>query len=183
RREAGRWFVSFTCEVERADRTPSRADTVIGVDLGIKHLAVFSDGRPTAESPRHYDSARRKLGRLSRTAARRLGPDRRTGQQPSKRWQCADAARNRVHYRTANLRRDALHKLTTSLAREYGTIVVEDLNVSGMLRTADSPAAWPTPGSARSGVNSPTKPGGTAERSKWRTAGSPAARRVPDAGQ
>ncbi|MFD7055685.1 IS607 family element RNA-guided endonuclease TnpB [Streptomyces mirabilis] len=134
RREAGRWFVSFSCEVERADRTPSRADTVVGVDLGIKHLAVFSDGRPTAESPRHYDSARRKLGRLSRTAARRLGPDRRTGQQPSKRWQRADAARNRVHYRTANLRRDALHKLTTSLAREYGTIVVEDLNVSGMLR-------------------------------------------------
>ncbi|KPI17247.1 transposase IS891/IS1136/IS1341 family, partial [Actinobacteria bacterium OK006] len=124
RREAGRWFVSFTCEVERTDRTPSRADTVIGVDLGIKHLAVFSDGRPTAESPRHYDTARRKLGRLSRTAARRLGPDRRTGQQPSKRWQCADAARNRVHYRTANLRRDALHKLTTSLAREYGTIGV-----------------------------------------------------------
>ncbi|MFE2491644.1 IS607 family element RNA-guided endonuclease TnpB [Streptomyces mirabilis] len=134
RREAGRWFVSFTCEVERADRTPSRTDTVIGVDLGIKHLAVFSDGRPTAENPRHYDTARRKLGRLSRTVARRLGPDRRTGQQPSKRWQRADAARNRVHYRTANLRRDALHKLTTSLAREYGTIVVEDLNVSGMLR-------------------------------------------------
>ncbi|MGW0633407.1 RNA-guided endonuclease TnpB family protein [Streptomyces sp. NPDC002758] len=44
------------------------------------------------------------------------------------------AARNRVHYRTANLRRDALHKLTTSLAREYGTIVVEDLNVAGMLK-------------------------------------------------
>jgi putative transposase len=39
-----------------------------------------------------------------------------------------------VHYRTANLRRDALHKLTTSLARHYGTVVVEDLNVSGMLR-------------------------------------------------
>jgi putative transposase len=126
--------VSFTCEVERTDRTPSRADTVIGVDLGLKHLAVFSDGRPTAENPRHYDTARRKLGRLSRTVARRLGPDRRTGQQPSKRWQRADAARNRVHYRTANLRRDALHKLTTSLAREYGTIVVEDLNVSGMLK-------------------------------------------------
>ncbi|KAF5990663.1 hypothetical protein BOG92_000385 [Streptomyces sp. WAC00263] len=39
-----------------------------------------------------------------------------------------------MHYRTANLRRDAIHKLTTSLAREYGTIVVEDLNVAGMLK-------------------------------------------------
>jgi putative transposase len=134
RREGGRWFVSFTCEVEKTDRTPARADAVIGVDLGIKTLAVFSDGRPAADNPKYYDAARRKLGRLSRTVSRRQGPDRRTGQRPSKRWQRANAARNRVHYRTANLRADALHKLTTSLAREYGTVVVEDLNVAGMLK-------------------------------------------------
>ncbi|MFF1260949.1 MULTISPECIES: RNA-guided endonuclease TnpB family protein [unclassified Streptomyces] len=46
----------------------------------------------------------------------------------------ANAARNRVHYRVANLRADALHKLTTAVTAEYGTIVVEDLNVAGMLR-------------------------------------------------
>jgi putative transposase len=39
-----------------------------------------------------------------------------------------------VHHRVGNLRRDAIHKLTTGLAREYGTVVVEDLNVSGMLK-------------------------------------------------
>ncbi|MFI1701474.1 IS607 family element RNA-guided endonuclease TnpB [Streptomyces bobili] len=134
RREAGRWFVSFTVEVERAERAPTRPDAVIGVDLGIKTLAVFSDGRPAAANPRHYDTARRKLGCLARRVSRRQGPDRRTGQAPSNRWHRANEARNRVHYRTANLRRDALHKLTTSLAREYGTVVVEDLNVAGMLK-------------------------------------------------
>lgn len=134
RREAGRWFVSFTCQVERADLTPARPDAVIGVDLGIKTLAVFSDGRPAAENPKHYDAARRKLARLSRTVSRRQGPDRRTGQQPSQRWQRANDQRNRVHHRSANLRRDGIHKLTTSLAAEYGTIVVEDLNVCGMVR-------------------------------------------------
>jgi IS605 OrfB family transposase len=134
RREAGRWFASFTVEVQRAERTPARPDAVIGVDLGVKTLAVFSDDRAPAGNPGHYDAARRKLGRLSRSVSRRKGPDRRTGQKPSNRWRRASEARNRVHYRTANLRRDAIHKLTTSLAAEYGTIVVEDLNVAGMVK-------------------------------------------------
>jgi IS605 OrfB family transposase len=134
RAEAGRWFVSFTVEAQRAERTPARPDAVVGVDLGVKTLAVFSDGRPPAENPRHYDAARRKLARLSRAVSRRQGPDRRTGRQPSNRWRKANAARNRVHHRVTNLRRDAIHKLTTALARQYGTIVVEDLNVAGMVQ-------------------------------------------------
>jgi IS605 OrfB family transposase len=134
RLDAGRWYVSLCVDVERGDRTPKRPDAVIGVDLGIKTLAVFSDGRPAAENPKHYDAARRKLARLSRTVSRRTGPDRRTRQEPSKRWLKANDQRNRVHHRTACLRRDAIHKLTTEPAREYGTVVVEDLNVSGMLK-------------------------------------------------
>ncbi|MET7540601.1 IS607 family element RNA-guided endonuclease TnpB [Streptomyces sp. NPDC005507] len=134
RREAGRWFVSFTVEVERDERTPARPDAVIGVDLGVKTLAVFSDGRPAAKNPQHYDTARRKLRRLSRTVSRRQGPDRRTGRRPSNRWRRADAQRNKVHHQVTALRRDKIHKLTTSLAREYGTIVVEDLNVAGMVK-------------------------------------------------
>ncbi|MEU9074007.1 IS607 family element RNA-guided endonuclease TnpB [Kitasatospora sp. NPDC048538] len=131
---AGRWHVSFTVEVERGNHQPSRPGAVVGVDLGIRTLAVFSDGRPAMENPKHYDAACRKLARLSRTVARRVGPDRIAGQRPSKRWLKANDARNRVHHRVAALRRDAIHKLTTELAREYGTIVVEDLNVAGMLK-------------------------------------------------
>ncbi|MEV6700936.1 IS607 family element RNA-guided endonuclease TnpB [Streptomyces sp. NPDC051453] len=134
RREAGRWFVSFTVEVEREARTPARPDAVIGVDLGVKTLAVFSDGRPAAQNPQHYDSARQKLRSLSRTVSRRQGPDRRTGRRPSNRWRRADAQRNKVHHQVTALRRDQIHKLTTGLAREYGTIVVEDLNVAGMVK-------------------------------------------------
>jgi putative transposase len=134
RAEAGRWFVSFTVQVQRAERTPARPGAVVGVDLGIKTLTVFSDGQPAAANPKHYDTARRKLARLSRAVSRRQGPDRRTGAQPSNRWRKANTARNRVHHRVANLRTDAIHKLTTALARTYATIVVEDLNVSGMVR-------------------------------------------------
>ena len=134
RAEAGRWFACFTVEVQRAVRAPARPDAVVGVDLGIKTLATFSDGRPPAANPKHYDAARRKLARASRATSRRQGPDRRTGARPSHRWRKANAARNRVHHRTVNLRADAIHKLTTALARTYGTIVVEDLNVAGMVK-------------------------------------------------
>jgi putative transposase len=134
RAEAGRWFVSFTVQVARAERTPARPDAVVGVDLGVKTLAVFSDGRSAVQNPKHYEAARRKLARLSRAASRKQGPDRRTGRQASNRWRRANAVRNRVHHRTVNLRRDAIHKLTTALAREYGSIVVEDLHVGGMVK-------------------------------------------------
>jgi putative transposase len=98
---------------------------VIGVDLGMKTLAVFSDGRPAVDNPKHLGSALRKLRRACRTVSRRRGPDRRSGQVPSNRWRTANKARNRVYYRAPHVRRDAIHKLTTGLAGEYGTIVVE----------------------------------------------------------
>jgi putative transposase len=106
---------------------------VIGVDLGVKSLAVISHGTVVA-NPRHYDAARRRLARASRTVSRRQGPDRRTGRTASNRWLKANERRNKIHYAVVNQRRDAIHKLTTTLAREYGTVVVEDLNVAGMIR-------------------------------------------------
>src|SRR5258708_39262263 len=74
--------------------------------------------------------------------ARRQGPaviDPATGRKvarrdPSAGWQKAKTDLARAHHRVAALRRDGLHKLTTAIAREYGHVVVEDLNVSGMLR-------------------------------------------------
>lgn len=137
RHERGRWFVSFQAEVKRDLVRVTRPDVAVGIDLGVKTLAVMADGTGeirTAPNPGHYDRAREQLRRASRVVSRRQGPDRRTGQQPSKRWEKANAQRNKVHHRVANLREDALHKLTTAVAAEYGTVVAEDLNVAGMLR-------------------------------------------------
>ncbi|WGD41111.1 IS607 family element RNA-guided endonuclease TnpB [Streptomyces cathayae] len=137
RHERGRWFVSFQAEVKRDLERVARPDVAVGIDLGVKTLAVMADSTgEIRQVPNlgHYDTARRQLRRASRIVSRRQGPDRRTGRQPSKRWEKANAQRNKVHHRVANLRADALHKLTTSVAAEYGTVVVEDLNVAGMLR-------------------------------------------------
>ncbi|NIK62395.1 IS607 family element RNA-guided endonuclease TnpB [Kribbella shirazensis] len=135
--ERGRWFVSLTVEQDTPARTPRRPDAVVGVDLGIKSLAVLAEpnGEPhTVPNPKHHDASLRKLGKLARRASRRRGPDRRTGRLPSNRWKRANAQRNRVHHRVAYQRADALHKFTSAIAAEYGTVVVEDLNVAGMLR-------------------------------------------------
>jgi putative transposase len=107
------------------------------VNLGIKTLAVIATSTgDTFEvaNPRHLGKALRKVRRLARTVSRRQGPDRRTHQAPSNRWRRADAARNRALGKVTDQRRDAIHKLTTALASTYGTVVVEDLHVAGMIR-------------------------------------------------
>lgn len=136
RREAGRWFCSFTVEVTRKTGSPAHPEAVIAVDLGVKSLAVLSDGQ-VIDNPRHLAAGLRKLRRLSRRAARQMGPyepTTKTRRVPSKNWADSQRAMALAHARVGNLRRDSLHKLTSSLAAIYGTLVVEDLNVAGMIR-------------------------------------------------
>jgi len=129
---AGQWFVSFCVQIQRTDPAPAHPTTAVGVDLGIKSLAVLSTGQ-TVPNPKHLELAQRALRRLQRQAARRRGPDPRTKQQPSRRWRKTQARIAKLHARVANARRDGLHKLTTCLVRTYGVVVLEDLNVAGML--------------------------------------------------
>ncbi|GAA0370419.1 IS607 family element RNA-guided endonuclease TnpB [Micromonospora gifhornensis] len=133
RRDGSRWHVASTVEVERAERVPVRPTSVVGVDVGIKHLAVLTNDE-LVPNPRHLADAQQRMRSLGRSLSRKIGPDRRTGRRASKRWQRAATRLGRAHARVANLRRDGMHKLTTRLAREHGTVVVEDLNVAGMLR-------------------------------------------------
>jgi putative transposase len=135
RYERGRWFVSFTVERDPlvGGSAASEPDAVVGVDLGIKVLAVLSTGEVVA-NPKPLQRAQRHLRRLSRRLSRRRGRDRRSGQVPSRRWERAAAALGKAHGRVADLRRDAQHKFTTDLSARYGTVVVEDLNVAGMVR-------------------------------------------------
>ncbi|HEU5331607.1 MAG TPA: IS607 family element RNA-guided endonuclease TnpB [Actinocrinis sp.] len=131
--ERGRWFASFAVETEVSRPAPRHPDAVAGVDLGVKTLAVLSTGEEV-QNPRHMSGALRKLRRLSRAVSRRQGPDRRAGQKPSNRWRRASAALGRAQGRVADQRKDGLHKLTSRLASEFGTVVIEDLNVAGMVK-------------------------------------------------
>ncbi|MGH3634617.1 MAG: RNA-guided endonuclease TnpB family protein, partial [Mycobacterium sp.] len=131
--QRGRWHVSFSVELPDVESAPRTGGRVVGVDLGIKHLAVLSTGE-IVSNPRHLDAAQQTLRRAQRVCARRRGPDRRTRQEPSNRWRKARARADRVHTRVGNLRRDAIHQLTTRLVAEHDTIVIEDLAVANMVR-------------------------------------------------
>jgi putative transposase len=122
---ADHWFVSFTVEVQRAIPISNGKPSVVGVDVGVRQLAVLSTGQ-TVPNPHALKGSLRQLRRLNRELARR-----RPG---SKRRRKTRRRLARVHARAANLRRDALHKVTTSLATQHGTVVVEDLHVAGMVR-------------------------------------------------
>jgi putative transposase len=124
-RTADRWFVSFTVEVQRTIPAGNGHDTVVGVDVGIRHLATLSTGA-TIPNPRALERSLRKLRRLNQELARR--------KPSSSRREITRRKLSRVHARAANLRRDALHKLTTTLATQHGTVVVEQLNLAGMVR-------------------------------------------------
>ncbi len=123
--EDDRWFVSFTCEVDRARGCPAGPTSVVGVDAGVRHLAVLSTGE-AVPNPRPLHGALRRIARLHRTMSRRT--------RGSGRWQQTRRQLARAYRRAACIRADAMHKLTTKLARTHSTIVVERLHVAGMMR-------------------------------------------------
>lgn len=141
--ERGRWFVAFSVELlgtsaVNAQQRPT--EPLVGVDLGITHLAVpstpvpgVSDQHGMVANTDHLNDAQRKLRRLQRQAARRHGPEKRSGSIPSARWLRTHLQISRLHAQIANARSDGLHKLTTALADQFAVVVVEDLNVAGML--------------------------------------------------
>jgi len=120
---AGRWFVSVACEREIV--VPINTGQPIGVDLGINHLAVTSDGQ-VFEAPRPLKKLLKKLKHLSRQHSRK----QKGGQNRKK------AARRlaKVHYRIACVRANTLHEITTALAKNHSLVAVEDLNVRGMMK-------------------------------------------------
>ena len=124
-RTASRWFVSISVEVDLPVIPCENQAGTIGVDLGIRKLATFSDGT-TIDGPKPLRRALRRFRRLSRSLSRKAKGSRNR-----------DKARQRLsrcHARIANIRSDCLHKLTSHLVGRHGCIVIEDLNVKGMAR-------------------------------------------------
>jgi putative transposase len=143
---SGTWFVSFAVERSPKHRRPRRPDAVVGMDLGLRRLAVLSTGEHF-ENPRPVAGALHRLRRLQRSldrqrrAANPGNYDERGMVKPgprkwrrSKRMLRTQVRVARLHERISNLRMENAHQLTTYLTRGFGVIGVESLNVAGMLR-------------------------------------------------
>ena len=124
RRRANRWFVSVTVEEDLLDPLAVQGAPV-GVDLGVKSLATLSDGT-TFANPRALGRRLRKLKQLHRSLSRK--------EKGSKNHEKAKLRLAIMYLRFFNVRRDTLHKLTTYLTKSHSKVVIEDLNVSWMLK-------------------------------------------------
>ncbi len=122
-KKAGDWYISFRYECESKPTPKKRA--VIGVDVGINTLATCSDGTKYS-NVKAYKQAKKRLTRYQRRVKKKeLG---------SKNRAKALKRLAKAHKKVADIRADTLHKLTTWLAKNHSTIVIENLNVSGMLK-------------------------------------------------
>ena len=121
--QASRWFVSLN--VEEEIEIPKNNGDIVGVDLGIEKLATVSDGTKF-ENPKSLSRNKRKLKRAQREVSRR--------KKGSNNRKKSVRKLQRIHTEIENIRKDTIHKITTWLTKNKSTIVIEDLNISGMVK-------------------------------------------------
>ncbi|MBM0258882.1 transposase [Micromonospora sp. 4G55] len=158
---AGRYFASFVVTIPDQPLPP--AGTEVGIDLGLTHFAVLSDGTKVT-APKLLRRAARKLKRLQQDLSRK--------QRGSQNRKKAVVKVARAHARVADTRRDWQHKLSTAIIRDNQAVYVEDLCVVGLGRPGS-----PSPCTTRAGPASPpcwsTRPPDTGVLSPGSTGSSP----------
>ncbi|MEV4562631.1 transposase [Nonomuraea sp. NPDC049419] len=121
---AGRYFASFV--VETGDEPLPETVAEVGIDLGLTHFAVLSDGRKIG-NPRFLRRAERRLKKAQQALSRKA--------KGSANRKKAVVKVARAHARVADARRDFAHKLSTQIIRDNQAVMVEDLAVKGLART------------------------------------------------
>ena len=129
-RTAGMWFACF-CIEDGENPPPVKAGPTIGVDVGVGTMAVCSDGT-TVENPKALAGGIKLLRRLDKAIARSRNVHGRSNH--SNRRERLYVKRRKAHARIVNVRNDHHHKATTAIAKSAGRVVVETLNVAGMVR-------------------------------------------------
>ncbi len=140
---SGKYFASILTEIEGDNPTVSTEGKVIGVDLGLTHFAITSDGCKVSkyDNPRHLAKHEKNLKRKQQKLAKK--------QKGSNSRNKAKKTVAKVYERVTKSRQDFLHKLSRKLVNENQVVVVENLNVKGMvlnhnLAKAISDVGWGT---------------------------------------
>jgi putative transposase len=140
---AGKWYVSI--QTRREVEVPTASGEPIGIDVGIARFATFSNGEylaPLNSFKRHEDA----LAKAQRQMSRKI--------KYSSNWRKAKARVQRIHSRIADVRNDFLHKSTAAISKSHALVVMEDLQVRNMSRSAAGSAERPGRNvRAKSGLN------------------------------
>ncbi|HIF2875846.1 TPA: RNA-guided endonuclease InsQ/TnpB family protein [Salmonella enterica] len=140
----GKWYISIQTECEVSVPVHSSA-SMVGLDTGVAKLATLSDGT-VFEPVNSFQKNQKKLARLQRQLSRKV--------KFSNNWQKQKRKIQRLHSRIANVRRDYLHKVTTTISKSHAMIVIEDLRVSNMSKSAAGTVSQPGRNvRAKSGLN------------------------------
>jgi putative transposase len=123
--QAGKWFVSLKVEEELPEPTNKTNLPVVGVDVGIKTLATCSDGI-RFENPQALRKGTIKLKKLQRSLNRKV-------KGSSNRKKAKEKLANQ-HFKISNIRKNALHQCSNAITKRASVIILEDLNVVGMLK-------------------------------------------------
>ena len=126
-RMADGWYISVLVETEDTLKANSNGGA-IGIDLGLKTFATLSKGVPV-KGPKPHRALGKRLRRLNQSLSRKT--------QGSANFRKAKAKLSKLHKRIADIRQDAVHKLSHRIATEFSVIGIEDLNVRGMSRNGN----------------------------------------------
>ena len=133
-RRNGRYYASIIYDSKTSPRKsqPPTKEQTLGIDLGISHLATYSDGIKT-DNPRHLKKHEQKLAEVQQKLSKQ--------QKGSKGYERTKLRLGKAHEKVSNTRKDFLHKLTTSIVenQDYTSIAIEDLAVKDMLQDNNKP--------------------------------------------
>lgn len=141
---AGKWYVSI--QTEREVKEPKHpSESVIGIDMGVAKFATLSDGssiEPLNSFRKHEKILAKQQKRLSKKV------------KFSRNWQKQKAKIQRQHQKISNVRKDFLHKQTTRISKSHALVVVEELQIKNMSRSASGTVENPGKNvQAKSGLN------------------------------
>lgn len=140
----GKWYISIQTESEVSTPVHPSA-SMVGLDAGVAKLATLSDGT-VFEPVNSFQKNQKTLARLQRQLSRKV--------KFSNNWQKQKRKIQRLHSCIANIRRDYLHKVTTAVSKNHAMIVIEDLKVSNMSKSAAGTVSQPGRNvRAKSGLN------------------------------
>jgi len=123
RMPSGKWFAIFSCKI--SFEAKEKLNDTVGIDLGLNHFAVLSDGQ-TIENPRCLRKSESKLAKVQRQFSRK--------KRKSRNREKARVKVTRQHEKIANQRNDFLHKISRKIVNSYSTIVVENLQIPNMMQ-------------------------------------------------
>ncbi len=129
----GKWFVSIQTEREEAEPVHPSV-SIVGVDVGIARFATLSDGT-VFEPINSFKKQQARLARYQRAMSRKT--------KFSNNWKKAKAKVTKLHQKIGNIRRDYLHKTSTTISQNHAMVCIEDLQVRNMSKSAAGSAEAP----------------------------------------